>query len=339
MPIFRLKDKLSKERFSTGLDIGTQTIKMVKLKFIQDAVELLSFHLEPFSALGLGEILKRIKESGGIDTINLSFSGPSTVIRYVNFPKMNKDELQHALKFEAQKHIPFPVNEVNLDGFVLKENLPDNKMLVLLAAVKKDLVGQRLKLMEDTGLKVNIADLDSLALINAFKFSYSSDDIPKQKAIALLNIGASVSDLDILEDGIPRLSRDIHIAGNNITQKLADIFAIDFKAAEELKLNPTPERADKVNRASESVLANLATEVRGSFDFYESQGASSVVKIFLSGGSSRVGGIKDMLVSFLGIEVDYWDPLRKINLSQGIDAEKIKAISNRFCVALGLALR
>ena len=334
-----IKKRQIKERISTGLDIGTQTIKIVRLKFIQDAVELFGFDLEPFSAPGLGEILKRIKESGRIDTINLSFSGPSTVIRYVNFPKMNRDELRHALKFEAQKHIPFPVNEVNLDGFVLKENLPDNKMLVLLAAVKKDLVGQRLKLIEDTGLKVNIADLDSLALINAFRFSYSSDDIPKQKAIALLNIGASVSNLDIIEDGLPRLSRDIHIAGNNITQKLADIFAIDFKAAEELKLNPAPEKADKVNRTVESVLTNLAIETRISFDFYESQGASSVVKIFLSGGSSRVGGIKDMLASFLGIEVDYWDPLRKINLSQGIDAEKIKAISNRFCVALGLALR
>jgi type IV pilus assembly protein PilM len=339
MPIFKLKAKLSKERFSMGLDIGTQTIKMAKLRFIQDAVELSGFDLEPFSALELGEILKRIKESGRIDTLNLSFSGPSTVIRYVNFPKMNKDELQHALKFEAQKHIPFAVNEVNLDGFVLKENLPDNKMLVMLAAVKKDLVEQRLKMMQDVGLKANIADLDPLALINVFDFSYSADEIPKQKAIALLNIGASISNLDIIEDGIPRLSRDIHIAGNNITQKIADTFAIDFKAAEELKLNPAPERADKVNRTVESMLANLATEVRISFDFYESQGGSSVVKIFLSGGSSRVGGIKDMLANFLGIEVDYWDPLRKINLSQAIDAEKIKAISSQFCVALGLALR
>lgn len=337
--MLRLKKKLIKERVSTALDIGTQTVKIAKLRFLQDTAELLFFNLEPFSLLGLEEILKRLKESSGTDTLNLSFSGPSTVIRYVNFPKMDKDELRRALSFEAQKHIPFPINEVNLDGFVLKEDLPDNKMLVLLAAVKKDLVEQRLKMMQDLDLKVNIADLDSLALINAFDFNYLPDDNLKGKTIALLNIGATTSNLNILEDGLPHLSRDIHIAGNNITQKLADVLTIDFKAAEELKLNPDAQRADKVNRTAESVLANLATEVRISFDFYESQAASSVVKIFLSGGTSKLGSIKDMLANFLGIEVDYWDPLKRINLSNDIDAEKIKAVSGQFCVALGSALR
>ena len=76
---------------------------------------------------------------------------------------MNTLELRQALKFEAQKHIPFSVSEVNLDGYILKDDLPDNKMLVLIAAVKKDLVTQRLKLIEGLGYHTNIIDIDSIA--------------------------------------------------------------------------------------------------------------------------------------------------------------------------------
>jgi len=112
-PLLRLKNKFKKERFSLGLDIGTQTIKVVKLKFIQEQIELCGFDLELIS-LDVGEVLKRIKESLKLETVNISVCGPSTVIRYVNFPKMNKDELQQALKFEAPKHIPFSIDEISL---------------------------------------------------------------------------------------------------------------------------------------------------------------------------------------------------------------------------------
>lgn len=344
-----------KERFTVGLDIGTQAIKIVKLKLVQEQVELCGFDLAT-SPLDAGEVLKRIKESQKIEAVNISVCGPSTVIRYVNFPKMNKDELRQALKFEAPKHIPFSIDEINLDAFILKEDLPDNKMLVLLAAVKKELIDQRLKLIEDAGLKVNLVDIDSLALINAFNFNYSFDDNLRHKAVALLNIGASTSSIDIVEDGIPRLSRDIQLAGNSFTQKLVDIFGIDFKVAEELKLNPVrnteqtqnkisngvnpdSERANKVAAAVESVLANMATEIRTSFDYYESQSASSVAKIFLSGGASLLSGLKDMLVNLLGIEVEYWDPLKQISLADNIDSAKVKELSNQLGVAVGLALR
>jgi type IV pilus assembly protein PilM len=252
---------------------------------------------------------------------------------------MSSGELRQALKFEAQKYIPFSLDEVNLDSFILKEDLPDNKMLVLLAAVKKEFLRERLKIIESAGFKASIVDIDSLALINAFNFNYAKDsDILKNKTIALLNIGAALTNLNILEDGIPCLSRDIQIAGNNFTQKLMDIFGLDFKSAEELKINPK-ERLQKVSQAIEAVLVNLASEVRTSFDYYESQSASDVIKIFLSGGSSLFSGLKDMLANLVGIEVEPWNPIGKINIGDSVDAEKVKAVSNQLAVAIGLALR
>ena len=327
-----------KEKFSIGLDIGTQSIKCVKLKTGGSAIELVAFDLEE-SQLDPAEALKKIKHAQAADLVNISFCGSSTVIRYVNFLRMNKAELRQALKFEAQKHIPFSVTEVNLDAEILKNDLPDNKMLVLIAALKKELIAQRLKSLEDVALRPNIIDVDSLALINAFNFNYPKIEVPENKSICLLNIGATISNVDILSSQTPRLSRDIHSGGANLTKKLMDIFGIDFKAAEELKINPDAERADKVKASVESVLTNLATELRTSFDYYESQNTSNVIKIFLSGGTSKIPGLKEMLAGFLGIEVETWDPFKQIKIAEGVDLQKLNQFSSQFNVAVGLALR
>ncbi len=252
---------------------------------------------------------------------------------------MSPDELKKALKFEAQKYIPFSLAEVNIDAAILKDNLQDNKMLVAIAAVKKDFFTQRLKLFEGSDFKINIIDIDSLALINAFNFNYPRDNNTKPKSVALLNIGATFSNLNILEDGAPLLSRDMNIAGNNFTQKIADAFEMDFKAAEELKINPDKERMQKLIQVTEPAVSSLATEIRVSFDYYESQSASSVGKIFLSGGGSLFLGLKDALANSLGIEVEYWDTLKQISVSSAIDPVKLKSVSSQLGIALGLALR
>src|SRR3989338_122130 len=246
----------AKEKFSIGLDIGTHSIKLVKLRLVRDVQELSSFALEPVG-LNLSEPLKRLKSEQGIESANISVSGTATLLRYVNFPKMNEAEMRQALKYEAQKHIPFSTSEINLDGSILKDDLPDNKMLTLIAAVKKEFIKERLELLEEALIRVNIIDIDSLALINAFNFNYGLEDNLKHKAVALVNIGASMTNLNIIEDGIPRLSRDIQVSGNNFTQKLADIFGVDFKSAEAFKLNPEKEKANNVAAALEAGLSNL----------------------------------------------------------------------------------
>lgn len=336
-PLLRFKDKLPKEKYSVGLDIGTSAVKLVELKFLKDTVELARFNLEPIQA-DLSSQLKRIAPS---QAINISVSGAQTVIRYIDLPRMNEDELKQALRFEVQKYIPFPINEVILDSYILKEDLSDNKMLVLVAVVKKEFINQRLKLIQEAGLKANIVDLDSLALINAFNFTYSKEEDAniKNKTIALLNIGASMSNLNILENGHPVLSRDIYIAGNNLTGKVQDTVGTDLKSAEELKPNIDKEKLNKVVTVAESVISDLSKELRTSFDYYESQSTSSIIKIFLSGGGSKFPGLKDTLANLLGIEVEYWDPLKKISIADNIDSKETKELSSQLAVAVGLALR
>jgi len=333
-----IKQKFSKDRYAVGLDIGTHTVKAIKLKITKEATELAGFQMLPLEP-GLKDCLTKIKEALKCDSVNIGFSGGSSVIRYVSFPRMEEPEFRQALKFEAAKYIPFPPDEINLDGVVLKYDLPENKMLVVIAAVKKDFVSSRLKHLEEAGLRVRIADIDSLALSNAFKFNLGAKEDLRQKTVALLNIGASISSLDILEAGIPRFSRDIPIAGGSFTQKIADTFNLDLKAAEGLKTNPDKDKLARIDSAIESVVGSFASEIRTSFDYYESQSASTVSKIFLSGGGCFFKGLTEKLSDLLGIEVECWDPLMKLGIVQGFDAEKARSVSSQLAVALGLALR
>ena len=327
-----------KEIFSLGVDVGSVSIKVVKLRLFEEKAEIVDLKIEPF-ALDSAPVLKAIAQTMQAKRINLSISGPSSIIRYVDFPKMNPEELKQAMKFEAQKHIPFTLAEVNLDSYILRQNSADNKMRVLLAAVKKELVSQRLKLAQEAGLTVNLIDNDSLAMVNAFNFNYPVNAQEEQKTIALLNIGALNSNLNILEGSTPSFSRDIHIAGNNFTQKIADLLGLDFKAAEAQKLNPDADKKDKIVMALDSVVSRLVNEIRTSVDYYETQSASSVTKIFLSGGSSQAVGLKEKLAVSLGTEVELWDPFKQVTIASSLDAGNVKKFASQLGVAVGLALR
>lgn len=332
------KGNAGREKTPVGLNLGGSTVKMAKLKVLSDKVELCGYSVEP-TPLDLEELLRKTAHAHEISAVNISVSGQQAIIRYVDFPRMTIGELRQALKFEAQKYIPFPVADVSLDATILREDLPDNKMRVLLAAVKKEFLDQRLKLLMASGLSVNVVDIDSLALINAFNHNYGDEESLKNKSVALLNIGSATSNLNILENRLPALSRDLPIAGNHLTQRIADVLTLDFKSAEELKVAGDRQEAEKVTAAIEPVVTKLAKEVRTSFDYYESRSVASVEKIYLSGGGSMHAGLKESLAAMVGVEVDNWDPLRRIVLAEGIDPVKVKAVSGQLAVAVGLALR
>lgn len=338
IPFFSIKEQLLKEKISVGLDIGSAEVKMVKLRFLKDEIQLCAFSAEP-AQLDLEHVIKNMAKPLEASKVNISFAGPATILRYPSFMRMNEQELKQALKFESQKHIPFPIPEVHLDGYILKADLPDNKMLIVLAAVKKESMKQKLALIGNAGLKVNVADIDSLALINGFNHNYAQNEQVRNKTVALLNVGASLSNLNILENTIPRFSRDIALAGKSFTQRLADVLGIDFKAAEECKFDPEKLKQEKAIAAVDSIISNLASEIRISFDYYESQSSSSVERIFISGGGAFFKRLPEVLSHLLGVDVSYWDPFKHVTLQEGLDRKKAEATSGQFAVALGLALR
>ncbi|MBU0549142.1 MAG: pilus assembly protein PilM [Candidatus Omnitrophica bacterium] len=312
--INNFKSRFSKQedklKLSIGLDWGFSSLKMVVLEsrdnnYILKDARIIAL---PSQDVKLSFPLNDLDLSGGV---NLGICGPNVVVRYIAMTKMKDEEFRNSLRYEAASHLPFPVEEVNLDGIILKE-LADNQMLAMLVAAKKDFINQRLKIFQESGIRVNILDIDSLALINAFNYSLShKQDGSYPGAVALLNIGACVTNINILEDGIPHFSRDINVAGRDLTKQVS----------------------------REATIAKFVSEIRKSFDYYEAGSTAVLKKIFLSGGGSLVPDLGSNLENFLGAQIEKWDAFSNFSFAPGIDEANIRQNSAQFAVAVGLALR
>ena len=282
----------------------------------------------PSGDLHLRSLIKDLDLSGGV---NLGICGPNVVVRYISMAKMSEEEFRRSIRYEAASHLPFPVEESNLDGAILQD-LPDNQMLVMLAAAKSDFIKQRLRLFQEAGIKVNVLDVDSLALINAFNYNQprpakhiisedesgkaskqkpAEDDSSSSGAVALLNIGASVTNINVLEGGIPHFTRDINIAGKDLAH----------------------------TSSQEITIANFVAEIRKSFDYYEAASTAVINNIFLSGGGSLIANLASNIENYLGIKIQQWDTFSNFEFAPALNKADIQKNSAQLAVAVGLALR
>ncbi|MCM8799531.1 MAG: pilus assembly protein PilM [Candidatus Omnitrophica bacterium] len=331
-----------KQNIKIALDWGSYSLKIVKLESINNRHIIRNFLFVNIASSK--DVLSLIKDSlfkleVGSLPISMSASGHNVICRYINFPLMNEEEFKEAIKFEAPKYIPFSFNDVYFDSIILKKDTSAKKMLVLIAAAKKDYIDQRIDVIKKVGFNVSLIDIDSLAISNCFNFNFSKDASLKNKAVVLLNIGSSITNLNILEDRIAVLSRDIKIAGDDFTKRISSDLGCDFETAEGIKTQPDEEQIQKIRPSLEAVASLLAQEIRISLDYYESQSVSTVDKLYLTGGSSILINLKEILSRYLDMEVEIWDPLVGFEVSESINQQEIYSKSRYLAVSLGLALR
>jgi len=299
--------KQKKPGTTIGLDIGAYSIKALEVKTgTDDGFEILKFGVEKItdkpSSETRAEAIKRLFEREGItgEAVNVSVSGPMTITRFVNMPKMTVDELKNALEYEAERYIPFEIKDVYLDSDILLENVEGNKVRTIVAASKREVVDRKLEALKKAGLFAVIMDMDCLALTNAF---CRSKNAQKDQVNALLNIGHSLTQVTILKDGALDFVRELQIGG------------ADF----------APEK--------------FMNQVRLSFDYYENQVGRAVNKIYTSGGGSMIEGVGAKLNEALGVETSPWDPFKQMKMAAGLKEEALKEAVPLLAVAAGLAMR
>lgn len=297
---------LNKPKFKVGLDVGTSSVKALALTSLKSG----SFQLDCFSIQQIEgdrskeKIVSAVKQAISALAVKaqkvvISVSGQSVVVRQVLFPAMTDEELKSAIAFEAEKYIPFNINEVYLDAQIIDKKTSDNKVKVLIAAAKKELVDEHLALLKEAGLEVEAIDSDSVAVTNAFIFS--NPGLTKEKAVTLINIGASMTNICILKNEILNFVRDIPIDAKN--------------------------------------LENLETQIRLSFDYYENQFGKGIDGIYVSGGGSRQAGLLERLSQAFGIESQIWDPAKNLVVSPKVDNAALKESASQMAVCVGLAIR
>lgn len=319
---------------STGLDIGDTYVKAVSARKNNQEITVAGFACEKISS-DVKSTIEHILSSMPVNKreIALSIAGHGVVLRYVNLPIMNHEETASAMAFELEKHIPFSQEEVHFDFSILKKNKNTGKMLVLIAAAKKDIIAEKIKLCEELGYRLRFIDVNPLAIAN-----YCSEiEGVKEGVCAAIDVGSSVASLDILEDGLLVLSRDIFIGGNDFTKKIAEYLSKDFQEAEQIKMAALD---SAVVLSLESVMSNLIAELKVSFDFYETQTNRLIDKILLTGGGAKLAGIVDALHQSLGqdVEVIQYNP-QKLAADPVLDIQRLKEHFHYLVAALGTALR
>jgi type IV pilus assembly protein PilM len=253
-------------------------------------------------------------------------------------PLMTEDELYDRVQAEASQHIPFDIADVNLSHQLLEAT--ENQMDVLLVAVKKDKILNHTNVLAQAGKSPMVVDIDAFALQNCFEVNYEPD--PSQ-VVALLNVGASVMNINIVRGWTPLFTRDVSVGGNQYTDALQKELDLSFEDAEKLKMGGTLAGVNEEQRTAilRSVSDILILEIQKTFDFFRATASGeNIRRIYIAGGTARVPGLLDLLKEEFAMPVEELYPFRKIAINPSRhDESQIRELAPRLAIAVGLALR
>lgn len=331
-----------------ALDIGSSEIKAVE---VADTGAGIAF--TGFASTKIGSqnetifAIKEILRHAGFKTKKCvtAVSGRSVIVRYVNMAQMPMEDLRNAIKFEADKYIPFEVDEVVMDCQILEENVGKGEgdqpeMKVLLVAVKKSLIDEHLALLQEAGLQSTIIDVDAFSIGNAFEMrARAQGGLAPEKVVALIDIGANKTNINILKGPTSYFTREVYLAGNDFTEAVSRKFNLDTPEAEKLKCDPA-DRMSEVEEAILPTLDDLGNEIQLSFDYFENQFDRVVEEVYISGGSAQLPGLQRAFEGAFEKSVVFWNPIETVDIkSDRIDQKTISAYSTQLAVCAGLAAR
>jgi type IV pilus assembly protein PilM len=331
-----------------GLDIGSGYLKLVQLKDTKGGYELELFDMLPLppelivdgsiiDSLRLVDSLKELARKARIKTkdVTISIAGHSSVIvKRVSLPDMSEDELYESIKFEAEQYIPFDIDDVNLDFQILGPKEEPGQMDVILVAIKKDIINEYLSVVKEAGFNCQIVDVNSFALENIYEINY---EIEPEKNVALVNIGASTMNMNILKGGISVFTRDSAVGSNLHTEVLQREFNLTYEMAERLKRGEPVENVSPQDAFSVMELASeeIIGEVNRSLEYFH----EDIHEIVLSGGSALINDFPNLLAEKIRVETKLMQPFKNIKIAKHFDLSFIEEMAPMAAVAAGLALR
>lgn len=366
-----------------GLDIGTNLFRAAQLAPGSPKPHLVNYGSikVPVGSVVEGEIvdveaagyaLSQLWKTAGFTSkdVIIGIASQRVVVRLVSMPFMDQTELAGAIQFQAQDYIPIPVEEAIIDAQIVSEYLGENEekmMEVLLVAAQRDMVNNTVSAVEQAGLKPQIIDLSAFAIVRSLLADESfflpeegADGDAAVSAAALINISSGLTNIVVVEQGVPRFARVTPLAGNDLTQAIADSLGLTFDEAEELKTkvglpaidgDPTPVPGDlpdnlKVHvEAAQSIMENqighFIAEIRRSLDYYLTQATQirNITRLVITGAGARLNNFGAYIERGLQAKVEIGAPLRQVQPSPKIPAGLLANDELSLAVSLGLALR
>lgn len=343
---------LGKKKNIVGLDIGSSAVKLVELKGARGGrMSLVHAAVAPLSPEAIVEgtimdsslvveVAGRLVRERGVKNPNfgVSLAGMNVAIRKIQVPAMSEAELAESIHWEAEQYLPFDVNDANLD-YVVLETGPET-MTVLVVAAKKERVAEYTGILTQVSKTPALVDLDVFAVQNAYEYNYGA---PEDRVVALINVGAYLTNINILARGQSVFWRDVVFGGNNFTEALQRELHLTREQAEAIKVG---EKVGDVSPQTvygilQAVAQDFAEELKRTFDFFYTTSAHDrIEEIVLSGGSALLLNLDQVLKDRFSVPVEIMNPFKEITYSEAeFPPEWLNRHAPAMAVAVGMALR
>jgi type IV pilus assembly protein PilM len=339
-----------RKRTTVALDIGSGLIKLVVIDRAsgEPVLTKVAFTSVVDGAIVEGEVMdpgivadavRGLLSSAGIKAkkVVTAVGGRDVIIKKISMDRMKEGEAREQIRWEAEQHVPFDMDNVELDFQILDPEGEGLQMAVLLVAAKRELVDTKQTLLADVGLEATVIDVDAFALHNAFELNYPD---AMRGVVGLVNIGHETTNVNILDDGVPVLTRDIMIGTRRFREDLQRERNMSADEAERLL------RGFERNEALEPLLASrgeeLAVGIERAAAFLQSssRSASGLARVFTSGGGSRIPGLNRILADRLRLPVQTANPFERLQVADGVfDTMSLDEVAPLLMLPVGLALR
>ncbi|MES1208305.1 MAG: type IV pilus assembly protein PilM [Pseudomonadota bacterium] len=342
-----------------GLDIGSSAIKAIVLKQGRKETRLLSFGIEPLppqtivdgaimDQAAVVEAIGRLRDALGfrIKACATAIAGHQVIVKKIQLPFMSREELEQQIPLEAEQHIPFKRDEVDLDYQIVVEKNAQGQMEIILVAAKKEMIADTTQVIRDAKLQPLVIDVAAFSVQNAFEAAYG--EAAAASPVALIHVGNSITHVNIIAGGNSVFARDVTVGGAAFTEEIQRRLHVSHDEAEAFKLaacDPVAGGAAQIPAGVAAVIDEVAettaAKLQRPLEFFLASAPDVVLtKIYLSGGSANVGALLKLLELRAKVPVEIMDPFRRTLVdATKLDAGFVKAHAAEAAVAFGLALR
>lgn len=341
-----------KDQLITGVDIGSHAVKICQLQKTAKGYKLLAIGtvvlppgvvedgvLQEPDIVGkaISSLFKNLKIKN--TKVGISISGYSVIVKKINLEYMNDEELAEYIDTEADQYIPFDIDEVYLDYQKLPTSSKEqDRCDVMLVAAKKEVIDDYLLMLEEEKLKPVLVDVDGFALENIWETMASAGE-----NVALVDIGASKMNINVISNGVSVLARDIVVGSNQLTDQIANTLGIEEEQAEKIKLgiDPAGDNLEVVQDIFNQTCTQWVLEIKKAIDLYLANNPDSPLEsLVLSGGGAKVTGLVDYMEKETGLNVILFNPFEAMTVDEKkIDRQYLDSIAPEMVIAAGLAIR
>jgi type IV pilus assembly protein PilM len=339
-----------RKRTTVGLDIGSGLIKLVAIQHGggEPVLTKVAFTSVVDDAIVEGEVMdpgivaeaiRGLMASAGIKTkqVVTAVGGRDVIIKKITMDRMKEAEAREVIRWEAEQHVPFDMENVELDFQILDPEADGLQMTVLLVAAKRELIETKLALLGDVGLEPSVIDVDAFALHNAFERNYPD---AMRGVVGLVNIGHETTNVNILDDGVPVLTRDIPVGTRRFREDMQRERGMSAEDADRLLQggDASPELEPFLETRGEELAVGI--ERAAAFLQSGSRSSAGLSRLYTTGGGARIPGLNRVLAERLRMPVQLANPIEKLQVADGVlDMMVVDEVAPLLMLPIGLALR